>query len=1078
MNQIPNEARPLIDLLVEQRLLTRDVDRVSSETTIEPAHEALLRQWGGLKGWLDEDFGLLATLEGVQRAARDWDRNERAEAWAAHGGARLEEADGLDARPDLAAKFDSVDREYLSACRKKELAAKSAEAARLRAETMSARNAKRVAVVSSAGLAAALVLAGLAGWQWRAAQGAKTEALKQSENASRERDEAQKQARRAEMALQDVSVNDSLFRATSARVQLRAGKPVVAVQLALHGLPMNGERPFMSETFGALLESVNEQRARKILPGYSARFIANDMSVLFVTQEGRVKSVDIATGKTRFELDVKRNGFDGLGLEVSPSGTRALISGSNGAEIWDLSTQRMIQDLTPVTGGISHLEFSSDGSRLLTVSNTGKKVFVWQIATNARQIKLQYPNVSESAQLSATLSSSGQYVATYDDVHVGLWDAATGRAISEPRIGPEAIKNLVFSPSGARLLTITKGGAIRVWDTTKGQHILDFDAKGRAKLKANQAAFSPDGSRVVTFCDSSESCGHTSAQIWDAATGRLIATLQGHKSRIGLVVFSRDGKRVLTAPNSWDRGDYSARLWNAVDGELIGVLESHSNTISAAAFSPDGKKVVTWAGGDRENVSLVNDPTLRLWDAGSGNALTSLKLTGVGSGSIRFSADGARILVTCDGRYDDVAPGEQHSTWILDAGSNGRFGFPLEKKGAQQGERINPTFSPKGSYVFTGSYPARVMSVTYGAQTREFPGIENTADDPEGSDITSTSAVFSPDGLKILAASADSGGKIWNVLTGRQIAALEGLKRQPEGDFQAGFSTDGSYIFATDLDASNPAGAWDTATGRKKTPIQGAKPQFDFDGATYASLDDGKIKVWSIGGKQLAVLDGVSGADDFDLSLDGARVLTQPSDNIAAARLWDAATGKEIAKLERLTKEYENFAFRAEGALVAARESSSQEAAASGGGNTIKIWDAETGRLMLTRTNTRLGQNGDIVWTPNVEGDQALIALESGEIELWDLKSGRLLRNMESRKSGAVKRELEALEFSDDGTRIVGVFRAGEASIWTVADGREIAVIRDSLGKITKRNSARTTRTCSTSLVSKKRGACFGSERL
>jgi hypothetical protein len=60
--QIPKEARALIDLLVEQRLLTRDVDEKTGEATIEPAHEALLRQWGKLERWLAEDFGLLATL--------------------------------------------------------------------------------------------------------------------------------------------------------------------------------------------------------------------------------------------------------------------------------------------------------------------------------------------------------------------------------------------------------------------------------------------------------------------------------------------------------------------------------------------------------------------------------------------------------------------------------------------------------------------------------------------------------------------------------------------------------------------------------------------------------------------------------------------------------------------------------------------------------------------------------------------------------------------------------------------------------------------------------------------------------
>jgi hypothetical protein len=52
LSEIPAEARPLIQHLVEQRLLATDVNKDTGEATVEPAHEALLRQWGLLDGWL------------------------------------------------------------------------------------------------------------------------------------------------------------------------------------------------------------------------------------------------------------------------------------------------------------------------------------------------------------------------------------------------------------------------------------------------------------------------------------------------------------------------------------------------------------------------------------------------------------------------------------------------------------------------------------------------------------------------------------------------------------------------------------------------------------------------------------------------------------------------------------------------------------------------------------------------------------------------------------------------------------------------------------------------------------------
>jgi len=44
LSEKPAEARPLIDLLVEQRLLSTDMAVDTKEVTVEPAHEALLRK--------------------------------------------------------------------------------------------------------------------------------------------------------------------------------------------------------------------------------------------------------------------------------------------------------------------------------------------------------------------------------------------------------------------------------------------------------------------------------------------------------------------------------------------------------------------------------------------------------------------------------------------------------------------------------------------------------------------------------------------------------------------------------------------------------------------------------------------------------------------------------------------------------------------------------------------------------------------------------------------------------------------------------------------------------------------------
>jgi hypothetical protein len=97
------------------------VARDTGEVTIEPAHEALLRQWGVLEGWLVEDAALLGVLEGVKRAARDWASNAKDPTWLTHTTGPLAATEALRERPDLAANLDPADLEYLEQCRKRDV---------------------------------------------------------------------------------------------------------------------------------------------------------------------------------------------------------------------------------------------------------------------------------------------------------------------------------------------------------------------------------------------------------------------------------------------------------------------------------------------------------------------------------------------------------------------------------------------------------------------------------------------------------------------------------------------------------------------------------------------------------------------------------------------------------------------------------------------------------------------------------------------------------------------------------------------------------------------------------------------
>ena len=239
--------------MVEERLLSSDTraerdQATGKETraaTIEPTHEALLRQWGLLDGWLKEDFGLLAALEAVKRAAGEWEANGRDPAWLAHRGQRLADAGALDARPDIAAKLGAADRTYLAACgareaaeaaereqaRRNELARAKAETDRAHAEAERARARARFSRnLTAVFVVAALLLAGVGAWAWRQRDAA-VDAAARAEAAT---NEALAQRNRAEFAVaQAIDASNTLVSSMVQKLRNVAGMKISLVQAIL-----------------------------------------------------------------------------------------------------------------------------------------------------------------------------------------------------------------------------------------------------------------------------------------------------------------------------------------------------------------------------------------------------------------------------------------------------------------------------------------------------------------------------------------------------------------------------------------------------------------------------------------------------------------------------------------------------------------------------------------------------------------------------------------------------------------------------------------------------------------------------
>ena len=186
------------------------------------------------------------------------------------------------------------------------------------------------------------------------------------------------------------------------------------------------------------------------------------------------------------------------------------------------------------------------------------------------------PMQHQSSVNSAAFSPDGRFVVTASsDKTARVWDAQTGKPVSQPMQHQSRVNSAAFSPDGRSVVTASSDKTARVWDAQTGKPV---SQPMQHQSSVNSAAFSPDGRFVVT------ASSDNTARVWDAQTGKPVSQPMQHQDWVRSAAFSPDCRFVVTASS-----DNTARVWDAQTGKPVSQPMQHQSSVNSAAFSPDGR---------------------------------------------------------------------------------------------------------------------------------------------------------------------------------------------------------------------------------------------------------------------------------------------------------------------------------------------------------------------------------------------------------------------------------------------------------------------------------------------------------